>query len=160
MVSRNLAARVGRWSARHRRAAILGWIVFVVLAVVAGGKIGQHQLDESATGSGDSKRGDMVVKAAFPQRATEQVLVQGKRSGDPEVIAAVKDVVRRLQRIDGVADVESPLDRAARANTVSKDGRSVVVNYAIPGTEEHAKQLVAQPLAAVAAVRAAHPGVR
>ena len=52
-----------------------------------------------------------------------------------------------------MTDIESPLAR-------SEDGRSVVVNYAIPGTDEHAKQLVEQPLAAVAAVRAAHPGVR
>ena len=30
--SRNPAARAGRWSARHRKAAILGWVAFVVLA--------------------------------------------------------------------------------------------------------------------------------
>jgi uncharacterized membrane protein YdfJ with MMPL/SSD domain len=164
MQSHNLAARIGRWSAHHRKAAIIGWVLFVVLAVVAGGKIGQNDLDESAAGSGESGRGDMIVEAAgFPDRATEQVLVQGKgsvRSGDPEVTAAVKDVVQRLQRIDGVTDVETPLDPAARANAVSKDGRSVVVNYAVPGTDEHAKKLVEQPLAAVAAARAAHPGVR
>src|SRR5919204_2622429 len=164
MESQNLAARIGRWSAQHRKAAILGWIAFVVLAVVVGGKIGRSDLDESAAGSGQSKRGDMIVKAAgFPHRATEQVLVQGKgsvRAGDPAITAAVRDVVTRLQRIDGVADIESPLDPVTRANTVSKDGRSVVVNYAIPGSDEHAKKLVARPLAAVAAVRAAHPDVR
>jgi uncharacterized membrane protein YdfJ with MMPL/SSD domain len=164
MDTSNLAARAGRWSARHRKTAILGWLVFVVVAVVVGGQIGQNHLDESAAGSGESKRGDMIVKAAgFPDRATEQVLVQGKasvRAGDREVTAAVKDVVGRLQRIDGVTDIESPLDPATRADTVSTDGRSVVVNYAIPGSEEHAKKLVAQPLAAVAAVRAAHPDVR
>jgi hypothetical protein len=27
----NLAARAGRWSAQHRRKAILGWIAFVIL---------------------------------------------------------------------------------------------------------------------------------
>src|SRR4051812_246788 len=160
----NLAARAGRWSGQHRRTAILGWIAFVVVAVVVGGRIGQSHLDESATGSGESKRGDMTVKAAgFPDRATEQVLVQGRgsaRAGDPEVTAAVKDVVGRLRRIDGVTDIESPLDPATRADTVSKDGRSVVVNYAIAGTDERAKQLIEQPLAAVAAVRDAHPGVR
>jgi uncharacterized membrane protein YdfJ with MMPL/SSD domain len=158
--SHNLAARVGRWSAQNRKAAVIGWVLFVLLAVVAGGKIGQNNLDESATGSGESKRGDMIVKAGFPDRASEQVLVQGKRSGDPEVTAAVQDVVRRLRRVGGVTDIESPLDPAARAETVSKDGRSVVVNYAIPGSAEHAKRLIVQPLAAVAAVRAAHPGVR
>ena len=164
MQSHNLAARVGRWSAHHGKAAVIGWVLFVVLAVVVGGKVGQNDLDDSAAGSGESKRGDMIVEAAgFPDRATEQVLVQAEgsvRAGDREVTSAVKDVVARLQRIDGVTDIESPLDPATRADTISEDGRSVVVNYAIPGTDEHAKQLVEQPLAAVAAVRTAHPDVR
>ena len=87
MQSRNLAARVGRWSAQHRKAAVIGWVLFVVLAVVVGGKIGQNDLDESATGSGESKRGDMIVEAAgFPDRATEQVLVQGKGSVGPAIL--------------------------------------------------------------------------
>src|SRR3954471_6547138 len=72
MQSRNPAARLGRWSATHRKAAILGWIAFVVLATVLGGKVGQKDLDDSARGSGESKRGDMIVKAAdFPERAGE-----------------------------------------------------------------------------------------
>jgi uncharacterized membrane protein YdfJ with MMPL/SSD domain len=154
MHSQNFAARIGRWSTQHRKAAVFGWILFVVLAVVAGGKIGQNDLDKSASGSGESRRGDMIVEAAgFPKRAGEQVLIQGT---GPGVTAAVRDVVSRLERIDGVTDIESPLDPAARANTVSKDGRSVVVNFKLAGSDE----LVEQPLAAVAAVGAAHPGVR
>src|SRR4051812_17677364 len=164
MQSRNLAARAGRWSAQHRKAAILGWIAFVVLATVLGGKVGQKDLDDSARGSGESKRGDMIVEAAgFPERAGEQVLVQGRgavRAGDPAVKSAVRDVVGRPGRIEGVTAIESPLNRAARAGTVSRDGRSVVVNFELRGDDERAKQLVAKPLAAVAAVRAAHPGVR
>jgi uncharacterized membrane protein YdfJ with MMPL/SSD domain len=164
MQSRNVAARAGRWSAQHRKIAVIGWILFVVLAVVVGGKVGQNDIDESAAGSGESKRGDMIVEAAgFPDRAGEQVLLQGKgsaRADDPEVTAAVRDVVERLEQIDGVTEIESPLDPAARVNTVSKDGRSVVVNFTMPGTDEHVEKLVEQPLAAVAATRAAHPDVR
>ena len=150
MQSRNLAARAGRWSAQHRKTAIFGWILFVVLATVLGGKVGQNKLDDSARGSGESKRGDMIVKAAgFPDQAGEQVLVQGNGS---QRTAAVRDVVGRLQQIKGVTGIERPLG--------SKDGRSVVVNFKLTGTDAQAKQLVAKPLAAVAAVQAAHPGVR
>ena len=74
--------------------------------------------------------------------------------------AAVRDVVSRLDRIEGVTGIESPLDPATRAETVSKDGRSVVVNFNLAGTDKQVKTLVAKPLAAVAAVAAAHPGVR
>ena len=81
MQSRNLAARAGRWSAQHRKTAILGWIAFVVLATVLGGKVGQNTIDESASGNGESKRGDMIVDAAgFPEQAGEQVLVAGQGS--------------------------------------------------------------------------------
>jgi uncharacterized membrane protein YdfJ with MMPL/SSD domain len=150
MHSRNLAARAGRWSAQHRKTAILGWILFVVLATVLGGKVGQNDLDDSARGSGESKRGDMIIKAAgFPDQAGEQVLVQGE---GPQRTAAVRDVVTRLQRIEGVTGVERPL--------ASKDRRSVVVNFKLNGTDEQVEKLVGRPLAAVAATQAAHPGVR
>ena len=150
MQSRNPAARAGRWSAKHRKTAILGWLLFVVLATVIGGKVGQNDLDESATGSGESKRGDMIVEAAgFPDQAGEQVLVQGDGS---RADAAARDVVTRLERIEGITKIERPLE--------SEDGRSLLVKFTMPGTDEHVEKLVEQPLAAVAAVQAAHPGVR
>src|SRR5829696_1190894 len=106
----------------------------------------------------------MVVEAAgLADQAGEQVLVQGKgsvRAADPQVTAAVRDVVSRLERIHGITEIESPVEAATRVKTVSEDGRSVVVNFTMPGTDEHAETLVAKPLAAVAAVQAAHPGVR
>jgi uncharacterized membrane protein YdfJ with MMPL/SSD domain len=164
MQSRNPAARAGRWSAKHRKTAILGWLLFVVLATVLGGKVGQNDLDDAARGNGESKRGDMIVEAAgFPDQAGEQVLVQGKGSltaDDPQVTAAVRDVVSRLERIEGITEIESPLDPATRVNTVSEDGRSVVVNFTMPGTDEHVEKLVDKPLAAVAVIQAAHPSVR
>ena len=163
----NLAARAGRWSAAHRKTAILGWILFVILATLIGGAAGQKDLEPSASGNGESKRAELIIDSAdFPEEVREQVLVQGKggiKAGDPEVTAAVKDVVTRLERIDGVTKIESPLNRAHRASTISKDGRSVVVNFTLPGDPAEKEQLerVAEaPLAAVAAVQKAHPGVR
>ena len=151
MQPRNPAARAGRWSAQHRKTAIFGWILFVVLATVVGGKIGQNSVDDSARGSGESKRGDMIVKAAdFPEQADERVLVQG--ADGTERGAAVQDVMARLGRIEGVSGIERPV--------ASKDGRSVVVDFKLAGTDEQAKTRVARPLAAVAAAQAAHPGVR
>ena len=167
MQPKNLAARAGRWSATHRKTAILGWILFVVLATVIGGKIGQNQLKDSASGNGDSKRGAMIVDdAGFAEEIGERVLIQGKgsiKSDDPRVTAAVKDVVNRLEGIKGVKDIESPLNAQQRANTVSKDGRSVLVTFSMPAKTDTKAELekletVADaPLAAVAAVQKAHP---
>jgi uncharacterized membrane protein YdfJ with MMPL/SSD domain len=167
MTSHNLAARTGRWSATHRRSAILGWFLFVVLATVIAGGVGQRQLQSSEMGNGESKRGEQLIAAAnFPNQVTEQVLIQGTRdvkTGDPRVTAAVRDVVGRLERIDGVTRIESPLDPTTRAQTTSHDGRSVVVNFRIPGdvdAPEALENAAAAPLAAVAAVQKAHPELR
>ena len=167
MQPKNLAARAGRWSATHRKTAIVGWILFVVLATVIGGKIGQNQLKDSASGNGDSKRGAMIVDdAGFAEEIGERVLIQGKgsiKSDDPQVTAAVKDVVNRLEGIKGVKDIESPLNAQQRANTVSTDGRSVLVTFSMPAKTDTKAELekletVADaPLAAVAAVQKAHP---
>src|SRR6185436_15067042 len=95
-----IAARAGRWSAAHRKTAIFGWIAFVVLATLVGGNVGQKTLEQAASGNGDSKRGSMIVDdAGFPDTVGERVLIQGKgslKSDSPEVTAAVKDVVHRL----------------------------------------------------------------
>src|SRR3954451_1262362 len=167
MQPRNLAARAGRWSATHRKTAILGWILFVVLATLIGGRIGTTKLEDSASGNGDSKRGAVIMdKAGFPDDIGERVLIQGKgsvKSNDPRVTAAVGDVVQRLQKIDGVKDIESPLVASQRANTVSKDGRSVLVTFSMPAKTdtkaelEKLETLANARLAATAAVQKAHP---
>jgi uncharacterized membrane protein YdfJ with MMPL/SSD domain len=167
MQPRNLAARAGRWSATHRKTAIIGWILFVVLATMIGGKVGQQNLESSQMGNGESKRGDVLVdNANFPDTVGERVLIQGKgsiKSDDPQVTAAVKDVVNRLDEIKGVDDIESPLNAKDRANTVSKDGRSVLVTFTLPGKNEskddtaNLEKIADAPVAAVAAVQKAHP---
>jgi RND superfamily putative drug exporter len=170
MQPRNLAARAGRWSATHRRTAIIGWILFVVLATVIGGKVGQKNIEAARMGNGESQRGDLIVdRANFREQAGERVLVQGKgsiKADSPEVTAAVKDVVGRLGQIKGVTDIESPLDAKNRANTVSKDGRSVLVTFSIPAKLDtkadlqKLEKVAVAPLAAVAAVQKAHPELR
>jgi uncharacterized membrane protein YdfJ with MMPL/SSD domain len=170
MQPRNLAARAGRWSATHRKTAIIGWVLFVVLATVIGGKVGQKTLEPSASGNGDSKHGAVIVdKAGFPSNVDERVLVQGQgsiKSDSPQVTAAVTDVVSRLHRIRGVTDIRSPLNAKDRADTTSKDGRSVLVTFSLPGDEktdaavQKLETVADAPLAAVAAVQKAHPGLR
>jgi uncharacterized membrane protein YdfJ with MMPL/SSD domain len=170
MQPRNFAARAGRWSATHRKTAILGWILFVVLATFIGGRVGEKNLEPSAMGNGESKRGELMIdKANFPETVGERVLIQGTgsiKSDDPKVTAAVTDVVQRLDKIEGVTDIKSPLSAQDRANTISKDGRSVVVDFTLPGamqTTEDSEKLettAEAPLAAVAAVQKSHPELR
>ena len=142
---RNLAARAGRWSAQHRKTAIIGWILFIVVATFAGKSLAQKELPTAEMGNGESKRSMQIMESAdFPETVGEQVLIQGKgsiKSDGPEVTAAVKDTVQRLERIDGVTDIHSPLNAADRHDTVSEDGRSVVVNFSLPDADEDEAKL-------------------
>ena len=162
MQSRNLAARAGRWSAQHRKKAILGWFAFVILATVLGGMVGQKKLSDEDMGNGESKRGDQIVDAAgFPEVTSESVLVQGKDGltvKDPQFKAAVDDAVDTLGRTKGVSKIEDPLTREFSDN-VSADGGSAMIHFDLPGDEDAAKDVVQGPLDAVAQVQRAHPQV-
>ncbi len=95
--TRNLAASAGRWSAQHRKKAILGWLAFVILAVFVGGSIGQRTLSDADFGIGESGRADKAINKAFPEDAGESILIQSKRysAGDPRVQAG-----RRRDRLE------------------------------------------------------------
>ncbi len=159
----NLAARAGRWSARHRRTAILGWIAFVVLATVGGGMIGTNSLDESQMGNGSSKAADVAVDGAgFRESSGEQVLIQARdRDGDHTAAlrAAAAQLVARLDETPHVGKAVSPFDAGA-TGMISRDGRSALLSFEIAGDDERAGDRVDATLAATAAVQRAHPGLR
>ncbi|CAA9474378.1 MAG: Integral membrane protein [uncultured Solirubrobacteraceae bacterium] len=161
MSTDNLAARAGRWSARHRRTAILGWLAFVIAAAVGGGSLGLNTFAWQENGPGESGRADAAVYEAFPQSAGEMVLIQSETGSatDPGFRAAVADVQRRLEAVPHVSGVSGPYDEG-RQGLISRDGRSALVNFEIAGDFQLAQERVDPALAAVAAAAAAHPELR
>ena len=160
---RNIAARMGAWSARHRKVAILGWIAFVIVSFGIGGAIGQNQLDPIDTENGESYRADQAIdKAGFVENVSEQVLVQGRgdiRFGDAAMNAGIRDVAAELQKLPVVQNVKSPVD-VGNEGQVSKDGRSALVTFEIKGDLEAAEDRVDATLDVVAAAQKANPDVR
>ena len=158
----NLAARAGRWSTQHRKKAIIGWLVFVVLAVFVGGSVGTNTLNDDNSGVGESGRLDKITGKAFPDEAGESILVQsrnGARQNDPEFRAAVADVMNRIDAKKGVKEIESPYAKGNEGQ-LSDDGRSALVTFDLPGDDDASEKLVDGPLAAVKAAERAHPGLR
>ena len=160
----NLAARAGRWSAQHRKRAILGWIAFVILATVIGGAVGQRMLADEDTGNGESRAADQTIAAAgFAKKTDEQVLVQARGDGeavhDARFTSAVGDVVARLKATRYVQEVESPYDKGNEGQ-LSHDGRSALVTFKLQGEKDVAKARVDATLAATAAAQRAHPQLR
>ncbi len=157
----NVAARAGRWSSQHRRAAILGWLAFVVIAVFVGGAVGTKHIPQDNDGVGESGRAQQVLHDQFPQPANEQVLLQSPTLTvrDPAFRGAIKDVTGRLSALGTVQNVRSPL-LAGNAGEVSRDGHSVLVAFQITGKADNADKRVTASLAATAAAQRAHPNMR
>ncbi|HEY1509813.1 MAG TPA: MMPL family transporter [Solirubrobacteraceae bacterium] len=161
MQRRNLTARAATWSAKHRRIAIVGWMAFVLSAIVLGSAIGTKHISTDNQGVGDSARADRIVNAKFPQYAGEQVLIQSNKLTvrDPAFQAAVRDVVKRVSATGTVQNVRSPLV-AANHGEISRDGHSALVSFQIAGDQSHADDKVAPSLAATAAAQRSHPSLR
>ena len=155
---RNLAARMGRWSANHWKTATFGWLALVVVAFGIGGMVGTKNPDPNTSGPGQSGRMDRILHAGFKRPAAESVLIQSSTAtaGTPAFDAAVKDVVARISREAAVRNVRSPL-AAGNADQISKDGHSALVEFDIRGEKDKAPDKVGPVIDAVAAAQAAHP---
>src|ERR671914_195580 len=137
--STNLTARLGRWSARHRKTAIFGWLAFVVAAVAVGATLGTQRLDPDTVGAGESQRAQEIIEAG--------------------PFADSADVVRVVSAQEGVSDVRSPLE-AGGATLVAKDRHAALVQFELSDADEQSTTLVEPVLQAVAGVQERHPAFR
>ena len=155
--SRNLAARMGRWSADHRKLAIWGWLGFVVLAVVVGGAVGEKQIDEVDQFHGESKRAEQALDRSGLRPVDEVVFVRSPRFtvADPEFKATLTDVGERLAAVPHVRELQSPV---SGGGSVSKDGHAALIDFQIAGDSIEARDRVQPALDAVAAAQERHPG--
>jgi uncharacterized membrane protein YdfJ with MMPL/SSD domain len=156
---RNLAARMGRWSANHWKTATFGWLALVVVAFGIGGMVGMKNPNPNTSGPGESGRMDRILHADFKRPAAENVLIQSRsaRAGTPAFDAAVKDVVARVSREADVRNVRSPL-APGNGDQISEDRHSAIVGFDIRGEIDKAPDKVGPIVEAVAAAQAAHPG--
>ncbi len=158
MAKDNVAARLGGWSARHRAAAILGWLVMVVALTMLGAAAGQQHMTNAQYAAGDSaKAWQLLEQRGLIPPADELVLVHSDTATAtaPEFQAAVRELVAGVQATGQVTDVRDPYV----AVLVSADGHSALVQFSMTGKAETAYQRVAPVLDAVAKVRAGHPTV-
>jgi len=151
----NLTGKLGSWSAEHPWRAIGIWLLLIVVAVFAGKAVGTSKLSMSAGGNGQSGQASAVVNHAFPQHATEQVLLQSKNltTSSPAFASAVADVVKRA-----VTNVRSPYAPGA-VGQISHNGHSALVQFDVKGDMDNSAKRVAPVLTAVADAGRDHPGI-
>jgi uncharacterized membrane protein YdfJ with MMPL/SSD domain len=149
-VKGNLAARAGAWSAAHWKTATFGWLALVAAAVALGAAVGTQKLTSVEDAQGETARAErMLADAGFRQPAGESVLVESKRAS-ADAGPAVAAVVAKLKTQREVTKI--------RPAVVSKDGRSVLIQFELKGDSATADARVQPVLDAVASVQRAHPG--
>jgi putative drug exporter of the RND superfamily len=157
-----IAARLGSWSATHRKKAVLLWLLLVVLALAAG-NVGSEKLSAADLTSGDSQKAERALeKAGFEQPATEQVLIQAKDGGTirtADARRAAQDVIAAVGATGRVANARSPYDRG-NGGQISDDGRSALVLFTMNGERDKAADRVEPVLDAVQRVADSRPNLR
>jgi putative drug exporter of the RND superfamily len=161
--------RIACWSARHRKAVVAGWVLFVGLAFLVGQALGNQsrpQYDPGQAGQGEQ----VLHQLGVVTPPAESVLIQARGPGgrgrraatfasDPQMRLAAQAVVAALTRLPRAAeDIASPLGPGGRT-LVSPDGRSALVTFRVAGPHAQADTTVATDVAAVAAVQARYPGL-
>ena len=159
--STNIAARMGRWSARHRKTAIFGWLAFVVASVVLGGMVGTKTIDQNDINVGEARTADHIIRdAGFKlDRQMEYVLVQSstKTATDPAFRAVVDQAITKLDSFPKVTELRSPFAKGNEGQ-VSEDGHAVLIQFSPKGTYDEAARYIDEITAGTEQVQKSNPG--
>ncbi|MGP3969482.1 MMPL family transporter [Streptomyces sp. 6N223] len=138
-----LAARLGGWSTRHRKTAILGWLLFVVLTAVVGGASGFNAMSDSEVGSGDSQRAAEILEdAGLTTPAGELVMLRGD---EPNAWReAARELSVALEGTGEVTNLQPPIP--------SSSGREALITFDIAGDPDTAPDRVGPVIDAVDAL--------
>jgi len=155
----NIASKVGKWSAGHRKTAILGWLLFVVLAVglMGSGTLEKKTLSSVDQISGQAGEAERILDEAQLRPTEEIVLIQNDNAkvGDPAFDAVIDESARSLAATKHVRNVESPL--AGEGGGISADGHSAFVEFQIAGHEKEAEENLDPSSATVERLEREHP---
>src|SRR6266536_1956569 len=152
----NLAARVGRWSAEHWKAAVAIWFILVAVAVAAGRVAGTHKLADVEMATGEAARAEQILDGAgFKTPANEAVLVRSSRvtAADPAFHASVQAVLAKLRAMPQVTNL-----RTGATGEISRDRHAQLIQFDLKGKSETAYKRVKPILVAVAGLQRSHPG--
>ncbi|HUC59842.1 MAG TPA: MMPL family transporter [Streptosporangiaceae bacterium] len=160
---RPVTERLAGWSARHRKTAVLGWLLVVTAVFFIGQHHGHGDVQSYDPGqAGQAERALNRLDIGGGPPPAESVLISATRPGatfanDQAMRRLVGQVVISLHKLPATtaASIKSPLS-AGGSSLISASGRSVLVTFDVTGGNED--QDVLPALRAVAAIQAAHPG--
>jgi RND superfamily putative drug exporter len=157
---------VAGWSARHRKTAVFGWLLLVAALFMLGQIAGSKNLP--TYDAGQAGQAERVLHQVAPDQYntySETVLIQATGPGatyatDSAMRTAASQVAAALAALPKDATgIRTPLSSGGTA-LVSKDGRSALVTFDVPGNTPDIGQTVTTVQHAVAGVQAKHPELR
>ncbi|WP_180290798.1 MMPL family transporter [Streptomyces sp. TLI_171] len=128
---------MGAWSARHRKTAVFGWLLFVVLAAYLGGVHGSTKVTDAESMPGQVARAARILDdAGLKSPAGETVLVQSRTltADDASFRAAVEQVAAAVGATGRTGDLHSPYDTGA----ISADRHSALLQFTVDGEDREA----------------------
>ncbi|MFE9388039.1 MMPL family transporter [Streptomyces sp. NPDC006784] len=147
---RGAAARLADWSVRHRRSAVIGWLLFVVLATALGGMAGLTEPTDSEQSVRDSARATAILEdAGIDEPPAESVMVTSPDKGGWR--ATADEVARAVRATGEVEHVREPVPAA--------DDRAGLIGFRMRDETDGAdEEPIDKVLGAVDRVRDAHAG--
>ncbi len=158
--STNIAARMGGWSAKHRKTAIFGWLAFVIASFAIGIAVGMKTIDQNDMNVGQAREADHIIRdAGFKlDEQMEYVLVQSstKTASDPAFRAVVDQAIGKLETFPKVDKLRSPFAKGNEGQ-ISADGHAVLIQFSPKGSYDEATSYIDTIVAGTAAVQKANP---
>jgi RND superfamily putative drug exporter len=152
---------MGRWSARHRKTAIFGWLAFVVAAFAVGIAVPVQSIDETDWNVGEARKGDHIIRdGGFAlDEQSEFVLVQSetKTVDDAAFRAVVNDAVATLRGFEQVTKLRSPL-APGNGGQISGDRHAALIQFSPEGSYDDAVTYIDSITAATEQVQDRNPG--
>jgi len=135
---RPLLARIARFSATHRRSAILIWLVATLAAAPLA-----LTLTGALSGAGWEAQGSTALEVRdelrrdFPQLGAEAaIVVYNQTVPIAEDPAGLATLVAELQGAPGAESVVDPRSQPAEAGLISADGRSALIPVGLRASED------------------------
>ncbi len=159
--SKNLAARMGRWSAGHWKIATFGWLAFVVASFAIGIAAPVQMIAQKDNAVGEANKANQILDEAFDLDESglgELVIIQSKTKtvDDPAFRATISETVETLSRFEQVELLHSPL-APGNEGQISPDRHAAMITFSPHGTYDEAVLYIDSIAAATAKVQQAHP---
>ncbi|WP_051966919.1 MMPL family transporter [Kitasatospora mediocidica] len=154
---RNIAAVLGEWSSQHRKTAVFGWLILVILVTVIGGAAGQVNLTNADYGTGQSGQAERILNdAGLKDPANELILVHSDTlttdaSDFQNAVQATIDAISHTGLTQNVTDPYA-------AQLFSADRHSALIQFDVSGDPDTAADRVGPVIDAVSATARTQPG--